>query len=62
MATGKYSVQSADFYRLPLDPAQISALDRQHIQLFIEQQPDARSGSFDTIEQAIGAHDNDFTG
>jgi hypothetical protein len=58
--TGKYSVQSADFYHLPLDRARIPTLDEQHIELFIEQPPDERSGSFDTIEEAIAAHDDEF--
>jgi hypothetical protein len=58
--TGKYSVQSADFYQLPFDPARSSTLNKQHVELFIEQPPDARSGGFDTIEEAIAAHDNDF--
>jgi hypothetical protein len=60
LVTGKYSVQSTDFYRLPFDATQVVSLDQQYVELFVEQQPDARSGSFDTIEQAIAAHDNDF--
>jgi len=59
LGTGKYSV-SADFYQLPLDPARIPTLDEQYIELFIEQPPDVRSGSFDTIEEAIAAHDDEF--
>ena len=61
LVTGKYCVQSADFYRLPFASAQVTALDQQYIELFIEQPPDMRSASFDTIEQAISAHDSEFT-
>jgi len=55
LVSGKYSVQSADFYQLPFEPAQVGSLEQQHIELFIEEQPDAGSGSFDTIERAIAA-------
>jgi hypothetical protein len=60
LTTGRYSVQSADFYRLPVDETQAAALYRQSVELFIEQAPDERSADFDTIEQAIAAHDGSF--
>lgn len=58
--TGKYSVQSADFYRLPEDAVQSSHLERQHIELLIEQAPDERAGAYETLEAAIEAHEADF--
>jgi hypothetical protein len=60
LRTGKYSVQSADFYRLPGKPAQSDQLDRQHIELFVQQAPDERSGADDTLEAAIEAHEAEF--
>jgi hypothetical protein len=60
VSSQRYSIQSADFYRLPLDPKQIADLDRQYLELFAEQSPDKRSGSFDSLEAAIAAHDRDF--
>jgi hypothetical protein len=58
--TGKYSVQSADWYRLPQDAAQELEHERQHIELFIEQAPDKRSSAYDSLEIAIEAHDAAF--
>ena len=60
LRTGKYSVQSADFYRLPGNPAQSDQLDRQHIELFVQQAPDERTGAYDTLEAAIDAHEAEF--
>ena len=60
LQTGKYSVQSADFYRMPQNPAQCADLERQHIELFIEQAPDERSGAYETLEAAIEAHEAEF--
>ena len=60
LRTGKYSVQSADFYRLPENPAQSDQLDRQHIELFVQQAPDEKTGAYDTLEAAIDAHEAEF--
>jgi hypothetical protein len=60
LATNKFSVQSADFYRLPLDAAQAANLEKQYLELLEEQEPDKRAGSFDSVEEAITAHDRDF--
>jgi hypothetical protein len=60
LQTGKYFVQSADFYRWPGNPDQSAQLERQHTELFIEQGPDARSGAYETLEAAIKAHDAEF--
>ena len=61
LKTGKYSVQSADFYRLPLNADQLAQLRRQRIELFIEQAPDERSGAFENLEAAIEAHKTQFS-
>ncbi len=60
LQTGKYSVQSADFYRLPENPAQSAQLERQHIELFVEQPPDERTGAHETLKAAIEAHETEF--
>jgi hypothetical protein len=58
--TKRYCVQSADFYRLPLDAKQAANLDSQFVQLFIEQEPSNRTAEYVTLEEAIAAHDKDF--
>jgi hypothetical protein len=60
LQTGRYSVQSADFYRSPERSAQSGQLDRQHVELFVQQTPDERSGAYDTLEAAIEAHEAEF--
>jgi hypothetical protein len=60
VSSGRYSVQSTDFYQMPFDPKQAANLDRQCAELIAEQAPDERSGSFESIEAAIEAHDRDF--
>jgi hypothetical protein len=60
LQTGKYCVQSADFYRLPEKPVQSANLERQHIELLIEQAPDERAGTYETLEAAIEAHEAEF--
>ena len=60
LATGKYSVQSADFHHLPLTDQALGNFDRQFVELFCEQDPAERAGSFDSLEEAIAAHDRTF--
>lgn len=55
--TGKYSVQSADFYH---DGKESRELEDQFIELLTEQDPAERSGEYDTLEAAIAAHKRDF--
>jgi hypothetical protein len=56
----KYCVQSADFYSLPLNEKQIRYLFEQFIQLLREEDPKVRAHLFDSLEEAIAAHDRDF--
>ena len=58
--TGLFSVQSADFYQLPLNHENICRHDNQFIEYFLEEAPDDRSGSFNSLEEAIQAHDDEF--
>ena len=57
----KFAVQSADFFRLPIDERQIFNLERQFLELFIEMDPTERCQWFDSLEQAITAHDLEFS-
>lgn len=59
-SNGKYSVQSADCYRLPLEKKQIDAMQAQFVELFIESDPVERAGAFDSLEEAIAAHRQKF--
>lgn len=55
-----YAVQSADYFRLPIDEKQMTFFDKQFVELFIEMSPDDRCEWFDSIEKAIGDHDKYF--
>jgi predicted class III extradiol MEMO1 family dioxygenase len=58
----RYCVQSVDFYRQPLDEKQMSELDRQFIELLLDQAPDDENEMYETLEEAISKHDQDFQG
>lgn len=60
LQTGKYSVQSADFYRSPENRGQSADIERQYVELFVEQAPDERSGAYQTLQVAIEAHEAEF--
>lgn len=60
LSSGHFSVQSADFYQVPLDTKQVADLDRQYLELLAEQAPEERAGGFDSLEAAVEAHDKDF--
>lgn len=62
LSTGYFSVQSADFYHIPLDPKQVVHLDRQYLELLAEQPPEERAGGFASLQAAVEAHDKDFVG
>jgi hypothetical protein len=55
--TGRYSVQSADFYHEGTPPANS---DVQFVELFTEQDPAERSGEHATLKDAIAAHNREF--
>jgi hypothetical protein len=56
----RYVVQSADFFRLPLQKQQVEDFDKQFAELFIGNPLTERSDWFDSLEAAIAAHDRDF--
>jgi hypothetical protein len=57
---GKYGIQSADFYSVPLDAKAVSNLESQFVELLAEQDPLERAGEHDSLEDAIRAHELDF--
>lgn len=61
LTTNQYSLQSADFYRIPLDLGQVGNLEKQFVELLAEQLPEERAESFESVEEAIAAHEREFT-
>lgn len=59
-SNGQFCVQSADFYQSPISVDRWSQLEKQFIELLLEESPTARSGSFPTVEEAITDHDTSF--
>jgi len=57
---GRFCVQSADFFSLPLDNQRRDFSIGQFQELLIEQAPDQRTATFSTLEEAIARHDQDF--
>jgi hypothetical protein len=58
--TGKFCVQSADFYNLPIKEEQFVQSEKQFLELMIEESPFVRSGAFDSLAEAIAHHDSEF--
>jgi hypothetical protein len=58
--TELYTVQSADFFTLPLDTSNQTFLDSQLIELFIEVAPLDRSDGYRSLAEAMDAHDAAF--
>ncbi len=59
--SGKYAVQSADFFRVPLEKSQFQQFEQQFVELFIEISPLERCDWFNSLEDAIASHDKDFS-
>jgi hypothetical protein len=60
LASGQFHVQSADAYYKPFDQEIMIQHDKQFLELLTEESPDVRSPGYDSIEEAIAEHDNDF--
>jgi hypothetical protein len=56
----KFCVQSKDFYYLPFREADALQMDRQFLELLVEVAPELRCGLYDTIEDALRAHETTF--
>lgn len=59
--SGRYAVQSEDFFRLPLEEKQFRYFEMQFVELLIETSPFERCKWFDSLEIAIAAHNLDFS-
>ena len=57
---GRYCVQSADHYHLPLAENLGRQDEEQFIKLLAKEAPDARGKTYDTIEEAIDMFEKDF--
>jgi len=60
LSTGRFCVQNADFYRMPVTDQYLMQLERQFIELLTEEDPFSRSGSFISIAEAIKDHEASF--
>ena len=60
LGTGRFCVQSADFYSLPVTPGVASDFDRQFIEVLVENDPAERNGWFPSAGEAITAHEEEF--
>ena len=60
LTDGQFCVQSADYYHLPLIEEQVRILDKQFLELFIEESPDQRSSLHPTLEEAIAKYELEF--
>ena len=56
----QFCVQSADFFQYPVNEKAIKSLDKQSIELFIEDFPDKRSKVYTSLEEAITEHEKEF--
>jgi hypothetical protein len=60
LQTNMFSVQSSDFYNASPDPNRVSFLQRQYLELLLAEPPDKRTGGFETLLEAVQAHDKQF--
>jgi len=56
--TCEYCVQSRDVYSNPIQKGHMEMLERNFVDLMVEEDPDVRSGSFGSLEAAIEAFDS----
>jgi hypothetical protein len=56
----KYAVLKADFFRSSSRVSDFDDFDKQFIDLMIEQSPAERCSWFDSVLEAVGAHDKCF--
>jgi len=59
-STGRFCVQSDDFYRLPVTNERTNYLENQFIELLMNESPFERVESFASIKEAISNHDGSF--
>jgi len=59
LSSGKYYVQTCDYYYLPIDSNQLRFLEHQFIELLIEDPPNINR-MYSSLEEAIAMHDKEF--
>lgn len=57
---GSFCVQSADYYRQGMDQKEYEQLEKQFVDLLLEEDPFVRSGAFYSVQEAIASHDSTF--
>jgi hypothetical protein len=62
LRTNKYAVQSSDIYSIPFDPKRTTFLEKQYLELLASASPDERDAGFDSLDEAIEAHDRKLDG
>lgn len=60
LRSNRFAVQSSDFYSSDSDITRARFLEEQYVDLLRAQNPDERSSSFDSLDEAIRAHDLQF--
>jgi hypothetical protein len=60
LKTDRYAVQSADFFRLPVEEKQFRTAEKQFVELFIETSVLKRCDWFGSLGDAIRAHEQMF--
>jgi hypothetical protein len=61
LRSGKFCVQSADFFHLPVNVEMVNRADKQFVELFLEIDPEERCTWYDTLRDAITAHEKEFS-
>jgi hypothetical protein len=61
LTKGRFAVQSADFFKLPIDERQILDSEKQFLELLVEIAPSERCDWFSSIDEAIASHERDFS-
>jgi hypothetical protein len=60
LPNGGFSVQSADHYHAPFADSRAEQLDKQFLELFLAEAPEARSSLFPTLDEAVRAFAQEF--
>jgi len=60
LSSGQFCVQCADFFQYPPDQTQNQFLTEQFYEFLLDEDPDKRSKTFASIEEAIKNYDAEF--
>lgn len=61
LGEGKFCVQSADYFYPPISSEQMLVAENRQVELFLDVDPTERSETYSTLEEAIIAHEADFS-